>query len=234
MAERAGAAPAGTGEPAGEPAGAQAAAPVGTGEPAAAPAGTGEPAAAPAGTGEPAGGPAGAARGGDRPERILLVGMMGAGKTTVGRALADRLGWRFLDSDDQVVAATGRTVREIFESGGEHAFRKLESQALEMAVAAGPRTVIAVAGGAVLRDANRALLRRSGTVVWLRAPAGTLARRVTAGDHRPLLDDDPPRALAALAQAREPLYRELADLTVDAGDATPGELVERILAEVGR
>lgn len=158
--------------------------------------------------------------------------MMGTGKTTLGQRLADRLGWRYLDSDEQVEAATGRTVREIFESDGEPAFRKLETQALELAVAEGPNSVIAVAGGAILRDDNRALIRRSGTVVWLRATIDTLTRRVAHGDHRPLLGDDPHRALETLYAGREHLYRELADVTIDVDSGTPDELVGRILEEV--
>jgi shikimate kinase len=112
------------------------------------------------------------------PRRILLVGMMGAGKTTVGRLLADRLHRRYVDSDEEVEAATGHTVRELFEEGGERMFRPLESQALASAVAADDPVVVGVAGGAVLDPANRALMRRSGTVVWLRAKPETLARRV--------------------------------------------------------
>lgn len=167
------------------------------------------------------------------PDRILLIGMMGTGKTTLGRPLAARLGWRYVDSDEQVEQATGRTVREIFESDGEAAFRKLETQALEMAIAEGPNTVIAVAGGAVLSEDNRALIHCSGTVVWLRASMETLAARVESGDdHRPLLGDDPRAALTSLYQGRERLYRGLADVIIDVDHGTPDELVGRILEEV--
>lgn len=113
-----------------------------------------------------------------RTRRILLVGMMGAGKTTVGRLLAERLGRHYVDSDEEVEAATGRTVRELFEEGGERAFRPLESEALAAAVRGDTAVVVGVAGGAVLDPANRDLLKRSGTVVWLRATPETLARRI--------------------------------------------------------
>ncbi|MGH9093097.1 MAG: shikimate kinase, partial [Acidimicrobiales bacterium] len=110
--------------------------------------------------------------------RLLLVGMMGAGKTTVGRLLADRLGCAYLDSDAQVEAATGRTVPDLFETVGEPAFREAEAAALREALAGDRPVVVSVAGGAVLDPANRDLLRRSGTVVWLRAHPATLAARV--------------------------------------------------------
>src|SRR4051794_6921672 len=100
---------------------------------------------------------------------LVLVGMMGSGKTTVGRMVAARLGRRFLDSDEQVEAATGRTVREIFESDGEAAYRVLESKALCEALASRPPAVIAAAGGTVLSADNRAAMRASGEVVWLQA-----------------------------------------------------------------
>ena len=121
--------------------------------------------------------------------------MMGAGKSTVGPALAERLGWSYLDSDDQVERATGETVAEIFAGRGEAAFRIEEKRALKRAATTDEPAVVSVAGGAVLDPDNRALLRRAGLVVWLRADVGVLARRVGAGIGRPLLGDDPPAAL---------------------------------------
>jgi shikimate kinase len=170
-----------------------------------------------------------------RARRVFLVGMMGAGKTTVGRLLADRLGWRYADSDDAVERRTGRTVRELFEAGGEGAFRPLETEALYETVAGEGPMVVAVAGGAVLDPANRALLRRSGTVVWLRASPATLARRV-ADDvaaphgHRPLLEEDPEATLARLDAERRALYEDVADVTVDVDDLDPEAVVERVAA----
>ena len=106
--------------------------------------------------------------------------MMASGKTTVGKIVAERLGWAYLDSDEQVCARTGRSVRQIFEEDGEAAFRAEERQALEAAVADTQPRVISVAAGAVLDVANRDLLRLSGTVAWLRADPQLLADRVEA------------------------------------------------------
>ena len=112
----------------------------------------------------------------------MLVGMMGSGKTTVGRLVAQRLGRRFVDSDEQVEARAGRTVREIFEAEGEAAFRALEAGALAEALAAPEPAVVAAAGGVVLDPGNRRALREAATVVWLRAGPGVLASR--AGSRR--------------------------------------------------
>lgn len=175
---------------------------------------------------------------------ILLVGMMGAGKTTVGRLLASRLGRRYVDSDQEVEAATGRTVRELFEEGGERAFRPLESEALAAAVRGDDPVVVGVAGGAVLDPANRVLLRRAGTVVWLRATPETLVGRIVRrtgpgdsehisghrGDHRPLLEHDPEEVLRRLTTERRPLYEEVADAVVDVDDVDPSEAVNRVMA----
>jgi shikimate kinase len=160
---------------------------------------------------------------------ILLVGMMGAGKTTVGRRLAARLGWAFCDSDEQVLRRTGKTVPEIFAAQGEASFRAEEAAALEEAVRSSPGTVVAVAGGAVLAEGNRRLLRQVGTVVWLRARVATLAARVGEGTGRPLLGDDPAGALERLEGQRRPLYEEVADVAIDVDDRAADDVVEDIL-----
>lgn len=162
-------------------------------------------------------------------ERILLIGMMGAGKTTVGRMLAERLGWSRLDSDAQVQARTGKTVPEIFSEQGEAAFRAEEARALAEALATAEPVVVSVAGGAVLDPANRELMSRSGRVVWLRARPGTLAGRLGDGEGRPLLEHDPAASLARLDEVRRPLYSALADLVVDVDDLAPAEVTGRIL-----
>ena len=158
--------------------------------------------------------------------------MMGSGKTTVGRLVATKLGWPHVDSDEQVCRRTGRTVREIFETDGEAAFRAEESAALREAatdVPDGP-AVVSVAGGAVIDAANRELLGDTGHVVWLQAPAHVLATRVHAGtDHRPLLGDDPAATLEKLDDQRRPLYEALADLTVDAARRDPTQLADEIV-----
>jgi len=163
-------------------------------------------------------------------DRMVLVGMMGAGKTTVGRALASRLGWRFLDSDTMVEESTGSTVAELFASGGEEAFRSEESRVLAEALSADAPAVVSAAGGAVLAPANRELLATSGAVVWLRARPETLAARVGDGHDRPLLRDDPAAVLAELDAVRRPLYGEVADVIVDVDDLDLPTVVDRILA----
>lgn len=166
-------------------------------------------------------------------DHIYLVGMMGAGKTTVGTILARRLGRPLFDSDQQVELATGRTVPEIFAGDGEAAFRLEEKRALAAAAASPSPTIVAVAGGAVLDPANRGLLERSGTVVWLRARPDTTGARVGDGSGRPLLGDDPPAAMARLDAERRPLYEEVADHVVDVDDKTPEEVADAVLVAVG-
>jgi shikimate kinase len=166
------------------------------------------------------------------PPRVFLVGMMGVGKSTVGRLLADRLGWPYLDSDEQVQRHTGRTVPEIFAADGEPAFRAEEKRALAEAASGDTPVVVSVAGGAVLDPDNRKLLRDRGRVVWLRANVDTMAERVGDGEGRPLLGGEggPAAALAELYPQRRPVYEELADVVVDVDQLTPGEVVDKILA----
>lgn len=169
-----------------------------------------------------------------RPERLLLIGMMGAGKSTVGHLVAGLLGWPYLDSDDEIRRRTGRTVPEIWHSDGEAAFRAQESAVLAEATSGTEPVVVAVAGGAVLDPANRERIVGTGLVVWLRARPETLAARVGDGAGRPLLDDDPATALLALDQARRPVYQDLADVSVDVDNRTPTEVADLVVAEVVR
>lgn len=166
-------------------------------------------------------------------DKVLLVGMMGVGKSTVGHALAQRLGCAYFDSDEQVLARTGRTVPELFAERGEAAFRAEEKQALAEAATGAAPAVVSVAGGAVLDPENRAVIEAAGTVVWLRADVATLARHVGDGAGRPLLGDDPPAALARLYEQRRPLYAGLADIVVDVDDVTPDQAVDRIVEALG-
>jgi shikimate kinase len=149
------------------------------------------------------------------PRHVVLVGMMGAGKSTVGRRLASRLGRPFVDADDELVRRSGRSVREWFEEQGEGAFRAAEGELLADLLAAPGASVIASGGGVVLADANRAALRDHALVVWLRAGAPFLASRVRQKPHRPLLDEDPGSTVARLVAERAALYEEVADVVVD-------------------
>jgi shikimate kinase len=159
---------------------------------------------------------------GEPASSIVLVGMMAAGKSSVGRRLAERRGWEFFDSDRQIEAITGRSVAEIWRTDGEAAFRTLEAQVLADALASTTPRVIAAAGGTVLDPRNRRLMSLHHPVVWLRARPDTLAHRVRAGSavHRPLLDEDPEGVLARLDAARRPFYEDVADVTVDVDDLT--------------
>jgi len=163
-------------------------------------------------------------------QHVVLVGLMGAGKSTVGRMLAERLHRPLYDSDQMIEARTGRTVREIFANDGEPVFRALEAEALADALVSTTPSVIAAAGGAVLSEANRRLLRAANAkVVWLRADPAVLVERVQSAGHRPLLDDDPPAVLRQMADTREPLYREVADVIVTVAGRSPHEVVEAVL-----
>lgn len=161
---------------------------------------------------------------------LVLVGMMGAGKTTVGRALAQRLGRELYDSDAMIEAREGRTVREIFATSGEAAFRTIESEVLATAVAAEEPSVIAAAGGVVLSAHNRELLRSStARVVWLRADPTILVERVKSAGHRPLLDDDPATVLQRMYTEREPLYRDVAQAIVTVDNRSINDVMEAVL-----
>ena len=163
---------------------------------------------------------------------ILLLGMMGAGKSTVGKAIAARTGWRYFDNDELVEQATGHTPPEILADGGEQALRAAETDALVRALELPPPAVVSVAGGVVLDPANRERLRAASGVVWLRARHATLADRVGSGQGRPWLQPDPKAAIASLAAVREPYYAEVADAIVDVDDLTPEAAADAVLAVV--
>lgn len=161
--------------------------------------------------------------------KVLLIGMMGAGKTTTGRLLAERLAWPYLDTDDEIERRTGRTVPELWAGSGEPAFRREESRALAEACASPGPAVISVGGGAVIDPENRVVIRRSGLAVWLRAEASTLATRVGTGTGRPLLREGPLAALVRLSEQRAPVYAEVADLVFDVDRSSPPQVVGQIV-----
>ncbi len=163
-----------------------------------------------------------------RERTIALVGLMGVGKSTVGRRLAKRLGLAFADGDAEIEGAAGMAVSEIFASMGEAEFRAGEARVMRRLLE-GPRIVLATGGGAILRDETRALLKEKAVTVWMRADLDVVAQRVQRRDTRPLLRGrDPLETLRGLAEARYPLYAE-ADVTVDVGGGAHAEAVEEIL-----
>ena len=160
---------------------------------------------------------------------ILLVGMMGVGKTTVGQMLAETLGRGYVDTDWQVEDRAGRSVADIFATEGEAGFRARETAALAAAVRSAQPQVISVAGGAVLSAGNRDTIRSGGVVIWLRARAETLAARVGSGEGRPLLAGDPLATLTRITEDRTPLYDEVAGVTVDVDEVSPAEVVDQVV-----
>ncbi len=161
---------------------------------------------------------------------IVLVGMMGSGKTTVGRVLAARLKRDLLDTDALIEQREGRSVRDIFASDGEAVFRSIETQVLTDSLARPESAVIATGGGVVLCPENCASLRTSGArVVWLRAEPAVLVERVKGGVHRPLLDADPELTLRQMHEQREALYREVADLIIAVDGRSVTDVVEAVL-----
>ncbi len=145
---------------------------------------------------------------------LWLIGMMGAGKSTVGTAVAERAGLPYVDLDDDIVAAAGMSIEEIFATHGETAFRALEHAALAARTA--DDAVVACGGGVVLDERNRDIMREHGTVVWLDAPVEVLGGRVGSGEGRPLLAGGVIRRLEELSAARRHLYEQTADVRVDA------------------
>jgi shikimate kinase len=151
----------------------------------------------------------------DQPEHVVLVGLMGSGKSTVGRRLAEELDRPFHDADADLEQRTGRSVAEIFAQDGEAGFRVLETEMLADLLASAHPAVIAAGGGAVVTEATRTRLREHACVVWLDADPVFLAERIDAKPHRPLLDGDPVAVLTRLHAERADWYREVADVVID-------------------
>jgi shikimate kinase len=162
----------------------------------------------------------------DRP--VVMVGMMGAGKSAIGRRLAHRLGVPFVDADAEIERAAGATIAEIFEKHGEAAFRDGERRVIARLLE-GPAGVLATGGGAFMDAETRARIKRRAITVWLKADLETLVERVARRGHRPLLKNgDPREILARLIAQRDPVYAE-ADITVETGHAPPAAMVDRVV-----
>ncbi len=168
----------------------------------------------------------------DLHKTVVMVGMMGAGKTAVGRALAARLGVPFLDSDSEIESAANMTIPEIFERDGEAFFRAKESQVIGRLLDE-QKCILSTGGGAFLSDGNRRMISERGVSVWLRADLEVLWNRVRHKDTRPLLrTPDPYATLRALYQTRIPLYQQ-ADLVVDSdGETAIEDMVNRVLEKL--
>jgi len=160
---------------------------------------------------------------------IVLVGLMGAGKTNIGRRLATRLNLPFFDSDSEIEAAAGETIEEIFRNRGEAVFRDGERRVIARLLDQ-PTHVLATGGGAFMDPATRAIILRRGVSVWLRADLDVLLARVSRRSNRPLLKEGNPRAvLTELIERRYPVYAE-ADIAIDSGDGPPDLTATRTIA----
>jgi shikimate kinase len=158
----------------------------------------------------------------------VLVGMMGAGKSAIGRRLALRLGIPFVDADAEIEAAAGCSIDDIFQVHGEHAFRDGERRVIERLLLQ-PVCVLAAGGGAFMDETIRHKIRERGISVWLKADLQTLWHRVKRRSHRPLLKTDDPKAtLKALIQTRYPVYAT-ADVTVESAEGPLEETVDRVV-----
>lgn len=163
---------------------------------------------------------------------LILVGMMGSGKTTMAKSLARQLGKTFVDSDDEITARTGVTIPHIFDIEGEAGFRQRETAAIQE-LTERDNMVLATGGGAVLVEENRNLLKKNGIVVYLKASAHDLWQRTRHDRSRPLLQTGDPHAkLKELLRQREPLYQEVADITVQSGKQSARVLMLQLVEEI--
>jgi shikimate kinase len=167
------------------------------------------------------------------PDRnVVLIGFMGSGKSSVGRELARRWRFRFVDTDAAIRRRFSKSIGEIFATYGEDFFREQEHDVLRDLLGQ-ERAVIATGGGIVLQEQNVVLLRRLGRIVWLTASPDTIWERVRMSTHRPLLQNEDPRGtMDLLLQARSPLYAAAADLTVDSSGLLHSEVADRVVASL--
>ncbi len=165
---------------------------------------------------------------------IFLVGLMGSGKTTIGRSLAKKLNLRFLDADQQIETRTGASIPLIFEIEGEASFRQREADVIRD-LTAQQGIVLATGGGAVLNETSRQLLRERGTVIYLRASVASILQRTSHDKNRPLLQTADPRAkIETLSRERAPLYQEVAHIIIETGRLNVHSVVQNILTQLQR
>ncbi len=162
---------------------------------------------------------------------VVLVGLMGAGKTTVGRRLARRLSLPFADADTEIEKAAGCSIADIFEFHGEASFREGERRVIKR-ILEGPPKVVSTGGGAFIDPETRKRIHQKALSIWLRADLDTVVKRVKRNNNRPLLRDGDPRAtLKRLMTERDPIYAQ-ADVVVDSGDTAIEKVVDTIVAEI--
>ena len=169
------------------------------------------------------------------PRNLVLIGFMGVGKSTVGRLLAEALGWKLVDTDGLISKIAGASIPDLFASEGEDVFRRRESQ-IVLGVCAGDRQVISTGGGAPLRDENSRALLGAGLVVWLTArPEVVVVRTRRRVGQRPLLagDEEPLTKVLRMLAERGPIYQRLAGLVVDTSDRSPQVVAREILRKMG-
>ncbi|HUF06987.1 MAG TPA: shikimate kinase [Candidatus Binatia bacterium] len=160
--------------------------------------------------------------------RIILIGMMGSGKTTIGRGLAAATGWEYVDNDELLLRRHGMTSRQILAAQGEARLRAAEREALIAGLELPPPVIVGVAAGTITDAGDRERLSAGGIVVWLRAAAATLVDRAMDAEHRPFVDTVGPDWLQQAAVDRAPLYTSVAGLVVDTDRGTPEEIVAAI------
>ena len=162
-------------------------------------------------------------------DNIILIGPMGAGKTSTGRILAKEMGFNFIDTDDAIVESTGVSIAYIFDVEGESGFRQREHRAL-MKFLGNDKIVIATGGGIITHDKSRMILQGQKKVVYLKTSIEKQIERATVSDNRPLLiDTDPASKLQELMLTREPLYEEISDIKIDTNERRPSEIALEII-----
>ncbi len=162
--------------------------------------------------------------------RIALIGMMGSGKSTIGRLLGQRTGWPYHDNDELLEGARGLSARELLAAGGEGMLRGAEADALNLALVQSAPCIVSAGAGTILGPDSRARLAAAAIVIWLRADPLTLATRAAGAEHRPWLEQDQAQTwMRDNVAARTPLYESVADLVLDTADRPPAEVVDDIL-----
>lgn len=161
---------------------------------------------------------------------IVLMGFMGAGKTTIGKELAKALGYEFIDTDERIEKEQGRKISDIFSKDGEAVFRDMETDLLKRLQNSEGKFILSIGGGMPVREENRSLLRRLGTVVYLKTSKEEIIRRVSGAADRPLLQGGTlEEKVTSLMNAREQIYMETACVEVVTDQKTPEKIVEELL-----